>query len=150
MLSDVYNDKPNSKMSAKGLYYTKDEVKTWSKSEMYGFSGEPLTIATHPSNDKIVAIGTKAGLYLSYDNGGHFEKLLPELSIYSLAFGPNGDLFVTGSKSESILQINVSTKDKKEIKIPTLESGDAVLYFAQSPKDPKEIVNLNFQKRCLL
>ncbi|KRF18632.1 F510_1955 family glycosylhydrolase [Paenibacillus sp. Soil787] len=142
----VFNEQPNPKMKSAGLYYTKDDTKTWNKAEMNSFSGEPLTMATHPSDDKVIALGTKEGLYLSKDAGIHFEKLLSQLVVTSLAFSNNGDLIVATANSQSMLQLNLSSKDKKDIKLPTLDKDDALSYIAQSPKDSNEIAIASFKK----
>lgn len=142
----VFNEQPNVKMNVAGLYYTKDDAKTWNKSEMNGFAGELLTMTTHPTDDKVIALGTKEGLYLSKDSGNHFEKLLPQLVITSLTFGNKGDLFIAAANSPAMLQINISSKDKKEIMLPTLDKNDAISYIAQNPKDQNEIVIATYLK----
>lgn len=142
----VLNAQPNAKMKSTGLYYTKDDAKTWSKSEMNGSSGEPLTLATHPSDDKVIVLGSKEGLYLSNDSGNHFEKLLPGLVVTSLAFSNNGELFIAAANSQTMLQFNLSSKDKKEIKLPALDKDDAISYIAQNPINPNEIVLATFKK----
>lgn len=142
----VFNEQPNAKMKSAGLYYSKDDAKTWSKSEMNGFSGEPSTLATHPSDDKVIALGSKVGLYLSNDSGNHFEKLLPGLVVTSLAFSNNGELFITAANSPTMLQFNLSSKDKKEIKLPALDKDDAISYMAQNPINTNEIVLATFKK----
>ncbi|MDQ0900731.1 MULTISPECIES: F510_1955 family glycosylhydrolase [unclassified Paenibacillus] len=142
----VFNAQPNPKMKSAGLYYTKDDAKTWSKSEMNGFSGEPLTLATHPSDDKVIALGSKEGLYLSNDSGNHFEKLFPGLVVASLAFSNTGELFIAATNSPTMFQFNLSSKEKKEIKLPTLDKGDAISYIAQNPTDSNEIALATFNK----
>lgn len=142
----VFNEQPNSKMKVAGLYYTKDDTRTWIKSDMNGFAGEPLTMATHPTDDRVIALGAKDGLYLSNDSGNHFEKILPQLAVTSLTFGNNGDLFVAAANSQAMLQINLSSKDKKEIKLPTLDKNDAISYTALNPKDSNEIVIVTYLK----
>lgn len=142
----VFNAQPNTKMNSAGLYYSKDDAKSWNKSTMNGYSGEPLAMATHPTNDKVIAIGTKDGLYLSSDSGNQFDKLLPQLAVTSLTFSKIGDLFVAAANSPSMFQINLNTKDKKEIKLPDMDKKDAISYIAQNPIDPNEIVIATFFK----
>lgn len=142
----VFNAQPNPKMKSTGLYYTKDDAKTWSKSEMNGFSGEPLTMATHPSDDKVITLGSKEGLYLSNDYGNHFEKLFPGLVVTTSAFSHNGELFIASANSSAMFQVNLSSKEKKEIKLPSLDKDDAISNIAQNPKDANEIVLATFKK----
>jgi photosystem II stability/assembly factor-like uncharacterized protein len=141
----VFNEHPNAKMKAASMYFTKDDAKTWNKAELNGFSGEPITIAAHPSDDKVVALGSKEGLFLSNDSGNHIEKLISGLVVTSLTFSHNGELFVAAANSPAMLQINVSNNNKKEIKIPTLVKDDAISYIAQNPTNTHEIVIATFK-----
>jgi hypothetical protein len=143
----VNNEQPNPRMKTPGLYYTKDEAKTWMKSEMNGYGGETLSLATHPTDDKMIAIGAKDGLFLSKDSGNHFEKLLPEQKLVtSLFFNVKGDLLIYAASASTLLQIDVTTKDKKEYKLPTLEKNDAISYITQNPKNSGEIALTTFSK----
>lgn len=135
----VFNEQPNAKMKSRGLYVTKDDAKTWVKSEMNGFAGEPFTMAAHPTNDKVIVLGTKEGLYISSDSGNHFEKVFPQLMITALQFGTTGELFAAAANSPAMLQMNVESKEQKEISLPGLDKGDAVTYIAQNPVTTNEI-----------
>jgi len=87
-----------------GLYFTKDDAKTWNKAELNGFPEVPLTIAAHPADDKVVALGNKEELFLSNDSGNHIEKLISGLLVTSLTFSNNGELFVSAANSPVMLQ----------------------------------------------
>ncbi|MFD2330118.1 F510_1955 family glycosylhydrolase [Cohnella sp. GCM10020058] len=65
----VFNPTPNSKMDTMGLYFSKDDASTWMRSQMNGITTEPLALATHPTDNKIVAIGTEQGLFISQNAG---------------------------------------------------------------------------------
>jgi hypothetical protein len=149
----VINPKPNAKMDSTGLYYTKDETKTWIKSEMNGLEKESfeshmqwIALAVHPMDDSVVAIGTSSGLYLSMDYGNNFEKVLTDIQVSSLFFSNEGTLLVGsyGTKA-SLLQFDLETKQTEEITIPTL-TEDAINYFAQNPEDKNEWVFTTFKK----
>ncbi|MCY9666388.1 hypothetical protein M5X11_15705 [Paenibacillus alginolyticus] len=142
----VFNEQPNTKMKSAGLYVSKDDAKTWNKSELNGFSGEPLALAAHPSDDKVVALGSKEGLFLSNDSGNHIEKLISGLVVTSLTFSNNGELFAATANSPTMLQFNLSNKDKKEIKLPALDKDDAISYIAQNPTDHNELVLATYKK----
>lgn len=146
----VINEQPNSKMDSSGLFYSTDDAKTWNKSISVGLNEEPTAIAVHPTNEKMVVIGTKTGLLASDDFGNHFEKIIPDLYITALYFNEKGDLYVAGANSSSLIKINVNTKEKKELNIPTLDNDDAVSYIAQSPTNEKEIVIATFKKNVYL
>ena len=57
----VYNPAPNSKMKSPGLYYTLNNGFMWKRAQAQGFSGEPSSLAVHPSDPKVVVIASKGG-----------------------------------------------------------------------------------------
>jgi len=140
----------NTTFKSGGLYFSKDEGKTWTKSEMKGVSGEAVSLAARPSNDAVVAVGTSNGLYLSKDYGQSFEALLPGTQVTSLFFNDQDVLFVGGYKQEAtLLQLDMNAKKTVEIKIPALNKG-AIQYFAQNPDNTKEFVFTTFNKDIYL
>jgi hypothetical protein len=74
----VINSAPNTIMKTSGLYYSTDEAKTWNQSNAENLNGQPSAIAVHPSGNKIVAIGTDEGTYLSKDFGNRFVNVLKD------------------------------------------------------------------------
>ncbi|GAB7388452.1 hypothetical protein BSNK01_22890 [Bacillaceae bacterium] len=149
----VLNTEANSRMEGPGLYYTKDEAKTWVKSKMKGIQDDSLydhmalvPIATHPTKDHVVAIGTQSGLYLSTNYGDNFKKVLSDLQVTSLYFNDEGTLYVGGYKNEPfLLEMNIETKEKKKWNLPTLKE-DAIAYVAQNPVKAKEMAMITFKK----
>jgi hypothetical protein len=142
----VFNSFPNSKMDTPGMYYTKDETKTWVKSELNGFNERPTSMAVHPTEEGIVAVGTETGVYLSRDYGQNFEKVHSDLDVTSLFFNITGQLFVGGVKTQPLLiQLNIGTLEAKEINVPTIKE-DAIAYFAQNPVNENELVFATFNK----
>ncbi len=146
----VINEQPNSKLNSAGLFYSTDEAKTWTKSAAAGLNEEPTALAVHPTDEKTIAIGTKSGLLISNDFGNHFEKLLPDLFITSLIFEENGELLIAGANNPNLIKINLTTKEKEEMKLPVLDNDDAVSYIAQNPKDANEIAVATFKKDVYL
>jgi hypothetical protein len=149
----VLNTGTNSRMDSPGLYYTKDEAKTWVKSKMNGIQDESIyehmalvPVAVHPTKDNVVAVGTKSGAYVSTDYGDNFEKLFPDTQITALFFNNKGILYVGAYKNEPLLtEMNIETKNTKELSLPTL-TKDAVAYIAENPVDATEMVFATFNK----
>lgn len=145
----VVNPESNSEMKETGLYYSKDQAKTWIKSQMEGFDGEPVALAVHPNQDNIVALGSKQGLYVSRDYGDTFEKLSGN-QVTSLYFNPQGDLFVGEyNQVAKLLKISVESGEQEEISIPSL-TANAVMYIAQHPLNEKEWLFASFNKDVYL
>lgn len=141
----VINPQPNSQMKSPGLYYSKDEGKTWTRSGMQGMAGDPAAIAVHPANDAVVAIGTEQGLFVSQDSGQNFEKL-SDARVTSLFFNERGSLFIGSYRAPaaSLLQFDIENKQTVEMNIPAL-TEDAVAYFAQNPQNPNELAFATFK-----
>ncbi|MCY9657124.1 VPS10, VPS10 domain protein [Paenibacillus chondroitinus] len=138
----VFNHSPNSKMSTAGLYYSLDDAKSWTKSNMGGVSGEVMAVAAHPTDPATVALVTKAGLYLSKDSGNHFDKASVAFQVTGLSFDMAGELMIGGQKGMIIKNANAS--------MPKLDQDDAVQYLAQSPTNVNEIVVVTYKKNVFM
>jgi hypothetical protein len=142
----VINPQPNSKMDATGLYYSKDEGETWTKTEMKGINEEPTSLAVHPTNESVVAIGIPTGVYLSKDYGNSFEKVVSEGQATALYFNKQGELFVGGYQNQAYLQkMDITNKKAEQLPMPAL-SGDAIAYFAQNPSNDSQMTFVTFNK----
>ncbi|MCM3597952.1 hypothetical protein M4D55_19470 [Metabacillus idriensis] len=137
----VINSAPNSIMKTPGLYYSVDEAKNWEKSNAENLSGQASTIASHPSNNKIVAIGTDEGAYLSNDFGNRFVNVLKDKPVSALSFVFNEKLLIgsAGSKAE-ISILDLKTNDMNQIEMPKLDKKEFITFIANNPKQNDEIV----------
>jgi hypothetical protein len=142
----VWNDRPNSQIGEAGIFYTKDDGKTWTKGEGTGLEAIPINIAVHPSNDSIVAVGTETGLYVSKDFANQFEKVVSDAHITSLHFDSSGDLYIGGYDTRPWLeQMNLESQQTNELALPTL-TEDAVAYIAENPQKEGEVTIATFMK----
>ena len=106
-------------------------------------SGDIFSVAVHPTNSDILAIASKAGVYLSKDGGGSFNLITENKQGTSVFF--NDDSLWYGSFSDKPYLENYSLESGEiaEISIPNM-SNDAVMYFAQNPQNAEEIVFASF------
>lgn len=141
----VLNSHPNSQMDAAGLYYSTDDGRTWTLSRMNGVADEITAIAAHPADERILAIGTKGGLYLSTDNGNQFDKILPDPDITAVTFSKQGELFAAAAQNPKLIRYNLESKSKTELNLPNLTRDDAVSYLAVNPTDAHEIAVTTFK-----
>ncbi|MBP1989656.1 F510_1955 family glycosylhydrolase [Paenibacillus eucommiae] len=144
----VLNSQPNSKMKQVGLFYSRDEGKTWVISQMSGLSGQITTIAVHPTVDAIVAIGMESGAYLSKDNGQTFTAVYTEHPISALAFMDNGELLI-GTAKPGMVNMNVETNQSITVKTP-IQSEDVFTYVSGNPVDSKELAFATEKKNVYL
>ncbi|MCQ6275946.1 hypothetical protein JMM81_13440 [Bacillus sp. V3B] len=147
----VLNPQPNSRMEDTGLYYTLDETKTWTKSDVKGLDGQPASLAVHPSDEKIMAIGTNQGVFLSTDFGNNFERILPEVPTSAIHFTKENKLVVGGLEDEPVMyEINLDMNERTKISIPKISNEDAITYIAVSPQNNSEIVFTTFEKHIYI
>lgn len=133
----VVNPEPNSKMKQAGLFYSKDEGKTWTNSPATGLQGQMTAIAAHPSDASIATVGTTTGVYLSRDYGQTFTPLFPEQPVTALTFTDSGNALVaTSGPDASLLEINIESKQPLTIQTP---SKDTITYVVQNPANPNEL-----------
>jgi hypothetical protein len=146
----VYNHEPRDVLKQPGLFYTKDDGKSWTKSSMAGFVGEPTALAVHPDRPELVAVGSRDGLFLSNDQGNSFEKLLSDTGISALSFDRDGQLTVGGFKDKpSLLQLDPASKAVQEVPLPEMKE-DAIAYTVHHPSNPRERVISTFDQDVLL
>ncbi|MFC4322396.1 F510_1955 family glycosylhydrolase [Litchfieldia salsa] len=143
----VLNQQPNSRMEDTGLYFTVDDTKTWTKSEMKGLEGQAASIAVHQENEKIVAVGTEQGAYISNNYGNTFESIVPNVPTSAIHFTKDNTLFVGGFDNGSILtKIDLDSKDKTMISLPDISNEDAISYISVNPQNSSEIVITTFER----
>lgn len=133
------NPQPNTQMNSTGLFYSTDDAKTWTKSEMKGVNEEVTAISVHPTETSIVALGTPTGVYLSEDYGNNFEKVSGEGQTTSLFFNLEGKLYMGGFQNRAYLQkMDIESKNIETVVIPSLPE-DAISYFTQNAKDERQM-----------
>lgn len=134
----------NSKMKAGELYVSEDLAKTWEKVEAKNLGENLSIIAAHPTNPNLVAIAGEQGIYLSTDRGQSFELITNGMQGTSVYFDHQDNLWYGGYGGNATL-IKKSLKDGSELemKLPELKK-DAVMYLAQNPQNPLEMVFSSF------
>lgn len=146
----VLNPKPNSKMSEAGFYYSTDDAKMWNQAKFEGIIDQPSSLAAHPTQKGVVAIGTASGVYISNDYGNKFELLMSYDDITSISFTHDNELLVGGGNGKaSLLKIDLNTKKQMELPIPPL-GKDSIAYVKQNPANEVELVFSTFEKDIYL
>lgn len=141
------NTELNSLMDSQGLFYSRDEGKTWKKSGLSGIKDETIyshmalsTLAVHPTEENKVAIGLASGLYFSSDYGDTFEQLFSDIQVTSLHFGKDGALYVGAFGQEAeLFRLDTKSGEKENLQLPEL-TKDTVIYFVQNPINDNDLV----------
>lgn len=136
----VFNPSENSRMDQAGFYYSTDETKTWHQSNLEGLEGQATSLAAHPTDEGVVAIGTAKGIYLSNNYGDNFNKLPVTGSVSAVSFDHQNNLLVaTQTDQEKLYQVNLPSNEVNELSTPTLDD-DPITYVKQNPINEKEFV----------
>lgn len=121
----VFNPVASAQLPA-GLQFTLDDGKSWRKAGAKGISGEPIQIAVHPLDPKIVALGTEHGLFLSTNQGDSFVKLWERSPVPAVTF--MGERLLFGFQGLAVYDLG--TKQLQELKGPPVGEQDAIGYLA--------------------
>lgn len=142
----VFNPAPNSRMKSAGLYYTFNDGLVWTKASADGLAGEPMGLAVHPEDSKVVAVGTRDGLYLSSDAAASFRLVVPDQAL-AVFFDLDGQhLWFAGyAGTPSLTRINWRSGTRSDVILPRL-AEDAVAYIAQNPADRREYAIATFKR----
>jgi photosystem II stability/assembly factor-like uncharacterized protein len=144
----VFNTAPNSRMRNPGIHYTLDDGMKWQAAAGKGLRGELATLAVHPSDARIVAVGTSEGLFLSRDSAQSFMWVASGRRVLGTRFDLDGRhlWFSTYAAKAGLSRVALEPGAKPEdIAIPELP-GDAIAYIAQNPVRRDEIAVATFKR----
>lgn len=143
----VANRHPNSRMRGTGIHRTLDEGVRWRRAEVNGLGGPIHQLAVHPSNSKMVAAASDAGLYLSRDRADTFERLADPGYVLAVHFDVDGEhLWFSGYPADkpSLMRIRLASGAMAAaVALPAL-GEDAVARIAQNPVRSTEIAIATF------
>lgn len=147
----VYNTRPNSRMSAPGLYYSRNDGANWQRAPAQGIGEAPTALAVHPSDHRVVVVATGAGLYLSRDAGQRFRAVIEGEQVVSATFSLDGSSLWFGSYGDAakLSRLDLQTREVTALGVPELDE-DAVAYLAQNPAQPKEWAMATFKRDVYL
>ncbi|MFV2047461.1 F510_1955 family glycosylhydrolase [Metabacillus sp. YM-086] len=142
----VINPQANSRMDDTGLYYSTDDTRTWTKSEMEGLDGKISSLAVHPTDDAIVALGTNEGIFISKDYGQTFEGI-SDSPTTAVSFSLEGELFAgIVSSTFTISKFDIETNGQTKLSIPSLTGENAIGYIGVNPQNEQQILFTTFEK----
>lgn len=148
----VFNHGPNSRMNQPGLHHTRNDGQQWIRAAARGLRGEPRSLAVHPDDARIVAVGTVDGLYLSRDAGEQFAPRSTGSPVLGAAFDLDGrHLWFSGHDGRPLLmRLELSPGAVPvTVALPPLKE-DAVAYIAQNPERRDELAIATFKRSVFL
>ncbi|MGX1983870.1 Beta-barrel assembly machine subunit BamC [Thermolongibacillus altinsuensis] len=137
----VVNQEENEKLG-QGLFYSKDDGKTWSQSQLNGLPQTSAgTIAAHPTDENMVVISTPEGIFLSKDNGNNFERFTRKFNTTTFVFQEKSILFAAiENNTPALIKQSLESKQEQVLSIPALDAKDFIIYMASNPTNDQEIV----------
>lgn len=146
----VFNPAPNSRMKATGLHVTVNDGFTWKHAPAAGLAGEPATLAVHPADPDIVAVGTRDGLFLSEDGGARFLRVAVGQTLAAFFDLDGTHLWHGGYDGDATLyRLDRAGGDARAVALPPLP-GDAVAYIAQNPIRLDEYAIATFKRNVFM
>ena len=147
----VFTHAANSRMSKPGIYSTVNDGFAWKRAEGKGLEGSLLNLAVHPSNNRIVAAGTKTDLFLSTDGGDNFRRLASGEQFLAAFFDLDEKQlwFSSYGGKPGLTRLDWSSGKKTVINLPPL-TQDAVAYIAQNPVNRNEYAIATFGRNVYL
>ena len=136
------NEMPTKDMPA-GLHYSLDEGEAWKEATMKGFDSKFISnIAVHPTQEKMVGIGSKDGLFLSQNYGESFV-LFNAAMVTFVTLTETGGLY--GSYYNEIVRLtSFQFEEKIEMEIPLPNEIAPIIFIAINPENQQEIVIATF------
>jgi photosystem II stability/assembly factor-like uncharacterized protein len=134
--------KKKTKRWDKGFFYSKDDGKTWSQSQLNVLPQTAAgTIAAHPTDENMVGISTPEGIFVSKDNGNTFERFTQKINTTTFVFQEKSILFAAIENNKPVLiKQSLDSKQEEVLSVPKLDEKDHIMYIASNPTDEKEIV----------
>lgn len=148
----VSNHGVNSRMKQAGLYHTENDGMKWTLASAKGLAGEIKSLAVHPNDARIVAVGTTSGLYISRDAGESFSQRVAGQQVLGVGFELDGRhiLFSSYQGKATLNRIGMApTASPQNMPIPEMRD-DAVAYIAQNPVRRDEIAIASFKRNVFL
>lgn len=121
--------------SSQILLFSDDGGKKWKNKSLDHLTGTVQALAAAPKNKQLLSIGTTNGLYVSEDNGVHFQHYLKGYSVTCVSYGFSKQtslLAGTTGKETELYQILPDQKKTINLDMGTVES-DNLIQIAQNP-----------------
>ncbi|WNS74380.1 hypothetical protein RRV45_15875 [Bacillus sp. DTU_2020_1000418_1_SI_GHA_SEK_038] len=132
----IINQEKNSQIEP-GVFISKNEGKTWEQVQLNGLDADTLgMIAAHPTNNSLMAMSTKSGIFFSNDQGKNMNKFTDPIMSTALAFSED-NLYYSSVENNKVLfyKMNIHTLEAEQISIPFLSYDNPITFISVNYKD---------------
>jgi len=147
----VWNPAPSTRMARPGLHFTLDDGKTWKATRGAGLEGDPIAVAVHPDDPKLVAAATSGGIFESADAGQSFQQVGTGEGT-AVHYDLDGKHLWHGSfdgRTARLVRALLRGGPPASIPLPRL-TQDAVAFIAQNPARRGEYAIATFRRSVFL
>jgi photosystem II stability/assembly factor-like uncharacterized protein len=146
----VWNPAPSSRIARPGLHFTLDDGKTWKAARATGLEGDPMAVAVHPGDPKLVAVATSKGVFESADAGESFRQIGTGEGT-AVQYDLDGKHLWHGSFDGKARLVRALLRGgpPASISLPRL-GEDAVAFIAQNPASRGEYAIATFRRSVFL
>ncbi|BCB05589.1 F510_1955 family glycosylhydrolase [Bacillus sp. KH172YL63] len=133
------NEEPHPELEA-GLHRTMDEGENWEQLEMKGFDSTSIgNIAIHPTNQDVLAISSKDGLFISRDGGDSFQNAGDAKVTTSVYLTEESGLLARIEEgSIQLYELDQDSLDISPFPTPELSQDNPIMYISGSPVSSEE------------
>jgi photosystem II stability/assembly factor-like uncharacterized protein len=136
----VLNVAPNARMRRGGLYFSRDDGRSWKRCAAAGLPASIVRLAAHPAASSTLAAATPEGLFLSHDFGATFRRLGPNTPIFAVSMDFDGrHLYFASASPDRLKRAALDGTAIDVLPLPQREETDFVAYVAQSPDRPQDL-----------
>ncbi|MEH7124043.1 hypothetical protein V7127_12460 [Bacillus sp. JJ1773] len=132
----IINQEKNSQIEP-GVFISENEGKTWEQVQLNGLDADTLgMIAAHPTNNSLMAMSTKSGIFYSKDQGKNMIKVTDPIMSTALAFSED-NLYYSSVENNKVLfyKMNIHTLEAEQIIIPFLSYDNPITFISVNHKD---------------
>lgn len=139
----IWNEHGNEALE-EGLHKSLDVGKSFEAVESSGVKGEIKDLAVHPTNEEMIAVATKQGIFLSEDGGQTFDALSEKPNGTFVYFKEDTLTYGTFDSQAHVIRYAIEDQSFEEIAIPKFEQ-DAVAYFSSHPEEENRMMIFSFK-----